>query len=614
MASKIALSIIAKNEENNIAKAISSVIPEVDAVYVLDTGSSDKTAEICEALGAKVTKVGNKFVHVATKDDEKWVKNYLGPHSLLKKGDKLFRFSEARNYGNSLIPKEYDWILWIDADDILKGKENIRRVVKTTEEQNAHMVFFMYLYLADFNPDGSVKRRIIEHQRERLFRNDGTYQWKGEIHETLVDERGNRKLNTDQLEVIHLAQDSSFTDSVQRNIRNLEYEVKLTKREDPRPLFYLAKAYFDLQDDKYYPEVLRLTKAYREGSGWPEERAQSWEYTALVYQKFGKWDKAIRSMLGALAEDPTNPSYWVTLAQTYMFKGEWQKALFWIDMARSVKQPAVNTLVVNPKVVVDKTLEVLYHSNLRLNNLDEAWAAMHRVIDMYPDHKPAIDSWKFVDGLKQEKDLTVKALDIARYLFQNNQKDKIKQLLYSLPANVASNQMMTSMAQNIFPPRAWKENEIAIFVGPGFEIWSPKTIEEKGSGGSEEAVYRLSEEFVRRGYKVTVFADPGVDKGVHNEVAYKNYYEINWRDKFNILISWRRPDIMDIQVTSNKHYLWLHDVPRIREFTPSRLEQIDKVIVLSQYHASLLNPIEVDGNKYGVPLEKLYISRNGVSL
>jgi glycosyltransferase involved in cell wall biosynthesis len=39
--------IIAKNEEKNIAKAISSLQPVCSQIVVVDTGSIDNTAKIC---------------------------------------------------------------------------------------------------------------------------------------------------------------------------------------------------------------------------------------------------------------------------------------------------------------------------------------------------------------------------------------------------------------------------------------------------------------------------------------------------------------------------------------------------------------------------------------
>jgi len=554
MASKIALNIICRDEEKTIGRTISSIIPEVDAIYVLDTGSTDKTVEICKSLGANVIEVGEKFVHTTTKEDEKWIKDYLGPYTLLKEGDKLFRFAQARNYLLSQVPREYDWILWVDADDIFRGKENIRQIAQAAEDSQATMVFLNYIYHADFNPDGSIKSVLIEHLRERFFRNDGTYKWVGEIHETLMSQRNDKKIDVKEADVIHLTGESDITASINRNIKNLEYEIMLTKAEDPRPLYYLAKAYFDLDNEKHNKEAERLIKAYHKGSGWPEERGR-----ANIEQK-------------------------------------------------------KTTLVGNPRDLVAKSLEVIYKAALQTNKLDEAWAAAHKMVEMFPEHELVKKEWNFVNSMRTDKDLTVKAMEIARFLYSTNQKEKIKMLIASLPESVASNQLITQMSHNIFPSKTWDGNEIAMYIGPGFEVWSPKTIEKKGSGGSEEAVYRLSKEFVGLGYKVTVFADPGIDRGMHDGVMYKHFYEINWKDNFNVLVSWRNPGIMDMKINAKHHYLWLHDIPMVREFTPKRLENVDKVMVLSEYQGSLLKPFTTEGKRFGVQPEKLMISRNGVSV
>ena len=50
----ITVIILTKNEELNIARAINSVKPVADRVCVVDSGSTDKTAEIAQSLGAEV--------------------------------------------------------------------------------------------------------------------------------------------------------------------------------------------------------------------------------------------------------------------------------------------------------------------------------------------------------------------------------------------------------------------------------------------------------------------------------------------------------------------------------------------------------------------------------
>lgn len=617
MASRVAVNIIARDEEKTIGQTIASIIPNVDQVYVLDTGSSDKTVEICRAMGATVIEVGEKFVHVVTKDEAKWVKDHLGPHSVLKEGDKLFQFGLARQYLLDQTPFEYDWILWVDADDRFEGKENIRQIIENAEAQQAQMVFLNYLYHSEFNPDGSIKHVLIQHLRERFFRHDGSFKWEAQIHETLVDQRPSqsKKITSEQAVVVHLTQLDDMHQSIQRNIRNLEWEVYRTGAEDPRPIYYLAKAYYDLGDADHLKEAERLIKAYVQGSGWAEERGQAWEYTSWIRQKFGDYKNAIKACMNSLIEWPENPSAYITLAQIYLAIGDWEKAIFWIKLSAQVDQPKT-TLVLNPKDLMAKSLEVVAQAGMNSvpARLDEAWAALVKLDQLLPDTPSIQTNLKIASELRSERDLTVRAAELVQYLLHSGEREKAQMLIASLPIQVASNQIMTALLQQVSPARKWGENEIAFFIGPGFEFWSPKTIEEKGSGGSEEAVYRLTRELAKLGWKVTVYANPGADRGTYDGVEYKHFYEMNLQDEFNILVSWRRPEAMSMGLKTRKHYLWMHDLPMIREFTEERVKNIDKVFVLSKFHASLLEPREIEGRTYGVPDKLLSVSRNGVSI
>jgi glycosyltransferase involved in cell wall biosynthesis len=54
---KISATIVALNEERNVARAIRSLTPCVDEILVVDSGSSDRTCEIAASLGARVVSV-----------------------------------------------------------------------------------------------------------------------------------------------------------------------------------------------------------------------------------------------------------------------------------------------------------------------------------------------------------------------------------------------------------------------------------------------------------------------------------------------------------------------------------------------------------------------------
>lgn len=87
---RLALVVIARNEARCIARCLDSAAPHVDAMIVLDTGSTDDTVAIAEACGATV-------------------------HSFAWCDD----FSAARNA--ALDHSDADWNLILDADDWLEG-------------------------------------------------------------------------------------------------------------------------------------------------------------------------------------------------------------------------------------------------------------------------------------------------------------------------------------------------------------------------------------------------------------------------------------------------------------------------------------------------------------
>ena len=167
------------------------------------------------------------------------------------------------------------------------------------------------------------------------------------------------------------------------------------------------------------------------------------------------------------------------------------------------------------------------------------------------------------------------------------------------------------MKHKFLPERAWANNEIAILCGPGFEQWSPKSLK-TGLGGSEEAVVYLSRELTNLGWKVTVYANPMGDAGDHDGVEYKQWYDLNIKDRFNVLILWRIIGLVDFNPKARYIMMWAHDVPSNPDINEQRLNKIDKIAVLSEYHKSLFR-MSKDGQFLPIPDEKFLLTTNGIS-
>jgi tetratricopeptide (TPR) repeat protein len=520
-------------------------------------------------------------------------------------------FGAARNYNFSQVPAEYDWIFWCDTDDVVVGAENFRVAIERAEKLNIKAIFARYLYQVEIDETtGEIKNVIIEHLRERLIRNDGTYEWIAPIHETLIEKVPSGKTDFNDFMVVHLTDGAQMLNSMYRNIEILEEEV-MNNPQDPRPIYYLAKAYFDTREDMFLYEsvgegleslTMELFKDYLRKSGWPEERAQCYEYMSMLHREMNQFKQGITDLLEALREAPVFTSIYIQLALSYVIMKDWVKALHWVKLAGQVEIPKT-TLVINPRDYKGMILEALFHIYVNTGKLEECEKVCEGMVEIMPSdlNKERLAS---VRDVKYRNTLAHWTVKLANHLYNTKQEQQLKALVNSIPLEIAGEPALINLRNQFIPIKTWAEDTIIIYCGPGFESWSPKSVSQ-GIGGSEEAVIYASKELAKLGWKVTVYGDPQENAGEYDGVNYVPHYEINWNDNFNILISWRQPGLFDLPVKTKKSYLWLHDIQNPMEYTPERVNKIDKVFFLSKWHRS---------NVPNLDESKVMYTGNGLSL
>lgn len=586
------------DEPKNLDRCLNSVAPYVDAIYITLTGEKE-TLEAAEAVCKKhnvIVSYGT-FRKKVDKEVVEWSNNFIGEGITLKEGQELFMFDEARNFNLEQVPEEYEWIFWLDCDDILNDGKNLKVLAERGIEQGIESFFCEYLYQVETDEQGRISGVIIKHLRERLIRNIGVYKWVAPIHETLIEQRPTRKSDTQDISVIHLATHEDRVKSIYRNLANLEYLIFSTQGKDPRPIYYLAKAYFDLNTEDYDEKAKKLIALYLHGenpSGWTEERAQANEYLSEIYRRHGKIDEAIASCMNGLIECPDIKQLYLQLAINYMYKNDYEKALFWLRLGESFPTRKT-TLVENPREAEARKLEVMYNVSINTGKIDEANAAAEKLKKILPDNPNTENALNLARGLKIERDITKTVVELSNILKQTGERSKIKALLDAVPQLATNNPFIQQLIQDNVPPKYRDEKDVVIYCGPGFTNWSPKGLLNPGEtfvGGSEEAVIRMSKELAAQGWNVTVYADPGDDEGEHDGVLYLPYYKFNRKDTFNILISWRDIRFFDSEFKAKLTYLWNHDIQNPLEYTKERLERITKVFFLSKWHRDNVPTLE----------------------
>lgn len=138
----ISLCMIARNDENSIKRCLSDVSSHFDQIIVVDTGSTDRTAEICASFGVSV-----------------------------KLCDWTDSFADARNH--SLQGALCDWIFWIDPDHAIP-LSTIHAVKDAIDNAPQEVVGF------SIPVQFSEKVQI---DKVMLFRNLPGVEWEGRIHE-----------------------------------------------------------------------------------------------------------------------------------------------------------------------------------------------------------------------------------------------------------------------------------------------------------------------------------------------------------------------------------------------------------------------------------------------
>ena len=220
---------IVKNEEKLLSKCLESVQNLVEEIIIVDTGSTDKTKEICDKYQAKTY-------------DFIWTES----------------FSEARNFGINKATKE--WILWLDADEeiIIKNIEEFKNSLESNKK-NLYLIPIINYY-GSSSPDPNLSYLFASH---RLFRNHQGFKFMGNIHEQLtkqnLDEKGLGEIEIiPYIEIHHYGYMDSVVKDKKKNERNLNLLKKEKKNSnyDPWIDYHIASEYYRMKEyEKAFTEV-----------------------------------------------------------------------------------------------------------------------------------------------------------------------------------------------------------------------------------------------------------------------------------------------------------------------------------------------------------------------
>jgi glycosyltransferase involved in cell wall biosynthesis len=280
---KVAVYTIALNEETFVEKWYESV-KDADYLLIADTGSTDKTTDIAQSLGINVVKIS------------------VNP----------WRFDVARNTALSLIPKDIEYCIALDMDEvILPGwKKELERVYQNRVTRPRYQYTWSW-------KDEENKVPNLQYGGDKIH-SRSNYRWKHPVHEVLVPDRIEEIQEWTTIKIHHYPDHSK---SRSQYMPLLELAVKEDPWDDRNAHYYARELFFNgkfIEAEQQFKRHLALPTAT-----WKPERAASMRYIAKC--NVG----AIKEMwlLKAANEAPDRREPLVELATFYYENQDWENCL-----------------------------------------------------------------------------------------------------------------------------------------------------------------------------------------------------------------------------------------------------------------------------------------------
>lgn len=287
----LSLCMIVKDEEKNLSTCLDSVKDIVDQIIVLDTGSQDSTIEIAKRFGAEVYQFP-------------WCDD----------------FSVARN--ESIKYAKCDWILWMDADEVLdlKSIPILKEKIKTSDKNK--------YYSVRISSRNETQNKITYSEAHRLFPNGLGIHFKNRIHEQIFYSAQDKGLMEELLNIHIIHEGYNLTDKGYKNklLRNHPLLEKMVdeNKEFAYAHYTLAHNYSGLK--KYRKAIVHFEKAIQLGGIGAKLEIDAMNVLSQSFSYLGEWKSAEDYAKKSIEQNPLQSGAYYMLYKCAEEKNDYNSA------------------------------------------------------------------------------------------------------------------------------------------------------------------------------------------------------------------------------------------------------------------------------------------------
>lgn len=290
----VSLCMIVRDEEETLGRCLQSVAGVADEIVIADTGSVDRTKEIASRFTQHVL-------------DFHWVDD----------------FAAARNF--SFGHATGDYILWLDADDVLLPEDRAKLLaLKQTLDPSVDAVVMGYhtAFDASGNPIASTRRM-------RMVKRTTGFTWAGVVHEDLTIGRQYHYFDSD-IVVTHRKPPSDAGPS-HRNRRI--FERMIAEGREMRPIDVLNYAR-ELEFTKEFAAAIPYYERFLEsGHDDVNMKVFALHKLATCYFMNGQPDQEWQCTLRSMELDAPRPEFACRIGERFVARNEFGPAIFWYETA-----------------------------------------------------------------------------------------------------------------------------------------------------------------------------------------------------------------------------------------------------------------------------------------
>lgn len=379
---------IMKNEANTLPKLFSG-LTEYQArggeVVILDTGSTDNSAEIARNFGAIVHEVGEKFITVINSQLAGAInKEFVveGEEDIVKAGNKLFDFAAARNYVSSLATNNF--IVTLDCDE--KYSRFDIDIINDLISQGYEQLEYNFVYAHD-----AVGNPAVQFIQSKAF-DRRKLKWVNKVHEVL---HGDAKRIYVAENVILL---EHFQEQGKEHRSNYLTGLGTDSYENPsndRNLFYCAR------EMMYHGRPKSAIKAFmrhQKFNGWDAERAQGLIYIGDCYGILNEPEKQLEYYHKGFDAYPKRREALIRIASYYRHRNNPHATAAYANATLVIPQTGFYADAMNE--YRETPHEFLYWACNLMGDKEAAKWHFHQAYSFQPDHPKYIADSKEILGFQ----------------------------------------------------------------------------------------------------------------------------------------------------------------------------------------------------------------------